>query len=111
MKKYWKYGFFGLLVAGLAIAFIVIPRHPPGPVVPVPNGYDDFVQAGRQAVDHRALTFGEAEDAELRQIVNDNRSALDLARHGLARQCKVPTDYRFGVKAYWAKHSSELSQV
>ncbi len=111
MKKHWKYGVLGLAVAGLVVAYMVLQNRPLNPKLPVPNGYDDLLKAAQQAVSHTHLTYGEASDAELRELVNENRPALTLARLGCTRQCAVATDHKLSLTAYSAQHMPVLAQV
>lgn len=110
MKKLWKFGILGLLVAGFAVAYLVMPKGKVGPVLPAPNGYDDFVRAAPQAVSHRHLTFGEASDEELKELVDENREALALARAGSERECRVAMDYNLGLAEYSSQHMPVLAQ-
>src|SRR4051794_20947606 len=95
MKKHWKYGILGLLVVGSTAAYLTIPRQPIGTLLPIPNGYEDLLKAAISAVpEGRALN--QLDDDELRNLVNQNRSTLDLARLGLKRECRVPIQYQRG---------------
>jgi hypothetical protein len=82
-----------LLLVLLALLSLTLrqPAAVPAPP-PRPNGYDDFVKAGRllsPAVGN-AYTMPEQ---ELRALLASNTPALSLVRTGLTRQCRVPMDY------------------
>ena len=110
MKKNWKYGILALLVAGFAITYLVMPKGPARPVLPMPNGYEDLLKAAQPAVSDRHLAFGDASDDELKDLVNRNRVALNLARIGCARECRVTTDYGVAAEVYAAQHLPVLAQ-
>jgi hypothetical protein len=68
---------------------------PPTPLIeplPHPNGYDDLVAAG-QMVSDELPDLKTATVEALAGFVVRNRAALDRARLGLTRQCRVPTEY------------------
>jgi len=68
MKKHWKYAILGLLIAGFAVAYLIIPKHPIGPLLTVPNGYEDLRKAADIA-EPGSRTFSQLEDEELRSLV------------------------------------------
>jgi hypothetical protein len=80
-----------LIALGAVIWTLSQPGPPPVPL-PHPNGYDDFVNAGRLATDNGSnyLTLGEE---ELHALVRTNAEALKLARIGLSHETRVPMDY------------------
>ena len=87
-------GFFIVAVL-LVVATLVLTRNQPppaGPPLPNPNGYDDFVQAGRMVADNTS-DYSTMSEADLRALVKTNSEALKLARTGLTRECQVPLDY------------------
>ncbi len=61
------------------------------PPLPNPNGYDDFVAAGKK-VSSQISDFPTLKQAELREVVATNGEALRLCRLGLSRTCSVPTE-------------------
>lgn len=82
------------VVAVLAvIGGVVFTASQPAPLPPFPNpnGYDDLVRAGQMIPiipdDYRTAT-----EEELRAFVTTNTPALQLARVGLGRGCRVPMD-------------------
>jgi hypothetical protein len=101
----------GVLALGfIVICILLIAARPTTPVMPVPNGYDDFLKAAQNAVSHEHMGYGEASDAELRDLVTENRSALELARLGCQRDCRVTTDYHRSIEAYMAAHMPVLGE-
>ena len=77
--------FFGCLI------FMEEPLPPVAPL-PNPNGYDDLVKAGDMVADN-VHTYEEMDKQELRALVATNSMALQLARMGLQRDCRVTLDY------------------
>jgi len=75
----------------LVFIALEIARSPSGPSLPNPNGYDDFVKAGR-AVEGDASTFADLELGALRTAILTNAEPLRLLALGLTRQCSFPTD-------------------
>ena len=60
-----------------------------------PNGYDDFVKAGRMltqrlSADASLLDYRAMSVEELRTLVLTNAEALRIARSGLGHECRVP---------------------
>jgi hypothetical protein len=110
MKKTWKLGIVTLIFAGVVLTFLMVPKRPTVRALPVPNGYDEFLKAAQLAVSHRHLAHGEADEAELRDLVEENREALTWVRAGLVHDSRVTTDYSLGLAAYTAKHMPALAQ-
>lgn len=108
-RGHWKYAAFGLSLASVVIGFLTFRSESPPRLLPVPNGYDDLLKAAKQAVSHRHLTPGQTPDAELRELVKENQSALSLARTGLKRETKVATDYSLSHAVYAAQHMPILA--
>lgn len=61
----------------------------PNRVIPSPNGYDDFVQAGKVPTVYASDLSLE----ELQDYVKTNRPSLDLIRIGLKKNCAVSFNY------------------
>jgi len=83
------------LVAGLmclTLAFILAGRTPLRLPLPDPNGYDDFVKAGKAVVGGDLSSYSTFDHDRLRDVVATNAEALRLFRLGLTRHCSVPTD-------------------
>ncbi len=80
-----------LLVVAVVVATVSGPAPPPAPL-PSPNGYDDFIAAGKMIVgsssDYPTMTTN-----ELRAFVLTNAEPLKLVRLGLSRNCQVPLGY------------------
>lgn len=65
---------------------------PPPPAVPISNGYDDLVKASQMI----APSVGDYTNHDLSQmqaIVSTDSNALQLARAGLQKPCRVLVDY------------------
>src|SRR5262245_26692695 len=90
---------FGILVALLIIVGLVVALTDSNPAslpMPAPNGYDDLVKAaGMIKPSGAAVKLPTAED--LAKTVAENAAALQLARKGLTRECRVPVDKMFST--------------
>jgi hypothetical protein len=93
-----------ILVLLFVVLGIIMAPLPPTEPLPNPNGYDDFVRAGK-------MIAGPLDDAaklaldELRALIQTNAEPLRLARLGLTRRCAVPTDANI---ANFANNTSEM---
>jgi hypothetical protein len=102
--RIWTWVWLGL--GGLVLAFVVwsalggpgLDRDTPqSPPLPVPNGYDEVLEAGRAI--EKSETIGakvdlvKADAAVLGPIVEANREAIALARKGLDKPIQVPVVY------------------
>ena len=85
------YGVPVFVVGGL-VAFLVLRPLPPLPVLPNPNGYDDFLSAAK-LVSTNTAGYAKMSMDQLRPLVQVNAGALALARDGLDKQCGVPVLY------------------
>ena len=79
---------------------------PPKPEpLPHPNGYDDFVAAGKMlkgnVPDEETGTL-----EECREFVSANREALEQGRLGLTKECRVPTEYS---RTWLQAHMSQIT--
>ena len=87
-------GFF-IAAAVLAIAAVILTLRQSAPApapLPKPNGYDDFIKAGRM-VSNDSSDFSTMSKEELRAFVKQNAEALKLAKAGFGRETRVPLDY------------------
>ncbi len=95
-------GIIAALLLGL-LAFTLTRPNPPLLSMPSPNGYADFVAAGKMLVgesaDYRVLP-----SERLRALVLTNAECLKRLRIGLTRECRVPMDYSQEV----TNHLTEL---
>jgi len=85
----------GLLLVVLSLVVTVrllAPGKTPAPVLPNPNGHDDFIQAGNALVGN-APDVKTATVEELRSYVMQNTNALKLVRLGLSKKCRVPVEF------------------
>src|SRR5712692_91043 len=79
-----------VVILVVVLGIIMAPLPPPEPL-PNPNGYDDFVRAGKM-IAGRLDDVSELDHEELRALIRTNAEPLRLARLGLTRRCAVPTD-------------------
>ena len=93
MKKQSRRSVAGLGVACLVVLgagfLIVATSGPKTPPAPKPNGYDDFVDAGR-AVSGDPGTFRNLDQSGLSDLISANQEPLRLVRLGLTRKCLMP---------------------
>jgi hypothetical protein len=85
---------FVILAVAVAIggSVLILSRTPPPPPLPNPNGYDDFIKAAGMITDD----FSDSDkmgEQKLRTLMTNNSAALQLARVGLTRQCRLPMGY------------------
>jgi hypothetical protein len=73
--------------------------------LPHPNGYIDLIAAGNM-VGSNLPDLKTATVETLEGFVVSNRAALDRARVGFTRQCRVPTEYSLG---YLNRHINDLA--
>src|SRR6266404_4729029 len=95
-------GTFTILVALLLVTAFILHSMRPAPApppLPDPNGYDDFVAAGKMVSDDYS-SYTEKSQQELKAFVSKNSEALKLARKGLTRGCRVPLVYSFTDPAF-----------
>src|SRR6478736_4016915 len=96
----WCLAFLAVLVAGAMLILTIGNNRPEAlPPLPVPNGYDDFVAAGKLIIGDTApvrsfnTNSGTAHEMELellRALVTTNAEAFRLFQLGLTRTCAVP---------------------
>jgi hypothetical protein len=84
------------------------PTAPDPPVLPAPNAYDDFVQAGQQIGDSVNVDIKKLGREDLAKIVSSNSAALALFRSGLEKECLVPVEYSM---TYMDTHMPELTDL
>ncbi len=96
-------------LAGLAVVWIISGWAPPAPL-PNPNGYDDFLAAGKLATG-RIADQPLFDHERLREVVATNAEALRLVRLGLSRQCSVPTASALTNVSSWTHELSMLKRL
>jgi hypothetical protein len=65
---------------------------PPLPPMPNPNGYDDLIKAATMLAPDVA-SYNTTNLDELQTVIATDAAALELARAGLQKKCRVPFDY------------------
>ena len=92
-RKVIKYLVIAIVAVNVAILAIVFLGKPPPPrPLPSPNGYDDFVKAGRM-VTSSTNDYSNMSREELGVLISTNEEALKLVRTGLSHECRVPVEY------------------
>ena len=82
-------GALGLAGLGALVALDLTGRQPPPPPLPVPNGYDTIVRAGK-LIAGQPPDPAKADAAALRAFVKPNEEALKLATRALGEPFRVP---------------------
>lgn len=80
-----------VLVILFVVLGIVMAPLPPSDPLPNPNGYDDFVRAGKM-IAGRLDDASQLDQEDLRALIQTNAEPLRLARLGLTRAAAVPID-------------------
>lgn len=83
----------GVCLLALPASIIIVWTRPPAAPLPSPNGYNDFVKAGRMLPDEAIGGYRELGYDELRDLVSTNSEAVAMLRVGLSRACRVPPIY------------------
>jgi hypothetical protein len=95
LQKKVKWLFTLIVLGNLVIVMMVILgalEPPPTKPLPNPNGYDDFVKAGKLVSDN-AGDYPTMKVEQLAALVATNAEALKLVRVGLTHECRAPNDY------------------
>jgi hypothetical protein len=94
-------GVLAVLVGGVAL----FRSAPPAPVLPSPNGYQDFQQA-LKVVGRTPSKVSELSPEELREALKEEEKTIALIQAGLAKECAVPLEYGSG---YIRPHLAEMA--
>jgi hypothetical protein len=89
--KHFRWLFPLVLAMAIYAGYRVLRRDGGLPPLPVPNGYDDLVEAGRE-ISGEPPSVSPSESADvptLKTLVETNQEPLRLARLGLSRECGV----------------------
>lgn len=80
---------------------------------PSPNGYIDFLKAGKSVVAMPLLANSPSawKLEELRDLVSQNVEPLRLVHLGLSRECRVTTDFSTNAATYLGRHMPELASL
>jgi hypothetical protein len=89
LAKIFGLSLLAVVVVVVGLLWLARPGTPTFPPLPVPNGYDDYLAAGRSIVGDPSGTEG-MDAAALRDLLVTNAEALRLMRVGLSRECRVP---------------------
>src|SRR5215469_7700909 len=79
-----------VLVLFLALMIFIWGPTSPGAPLPNPNGYDDFVAAGK-SIRGDPSGFSVLTHEQLQGLVSSNSEPLRLFQTGLTRECRAPT--------------------
>ena len=109
-SRYWRLGVagLGLLVWGGVLLLVLGPGVAKPPPLPVPNGYDDLVAAGRVVRGKVPVDRAAASEEELRAFVDSNGESLRLTRLGVGRECRVPMEYS---QTHWDRAIERMGDV
>jgi hypothetical protein len=81
--------FFALIVFAMLAILLGFPSRRKS--MPNPNGYEDFVKAGRQVTGDIG-SYQELDHSALNALVSANSEPLRILRVGLAETCRMPVD-------------------
>ena len=89
-----------LAILALAIPVVIFigsifynaAKVPPLPPMPNPNGYDDLVRSAKM-LSPNVGNYSDTNLDELQTLVTEDAAALQLARDGLQKQCRVRLDF------------------
>jgi hypothetical protein len=99
-----------VVLANVWLIAFTLGRPPASPLLPNPNGYNDFVKAA-------GLVTGDVTNADdldpdvLRALVATNAESLRLLRLGLTRQCALPPDSVLAIGPGMADHVKALYRL
>ena len=101
-RKVIIYAVLAVVAVNAVIIALVIAggAGPASRPLPNPNGYDDFVKAGKMIPQGYWYAYKTMSRENLAALVASNAAALKLVREGLTKQCRVPNDYSRGY-AMW----------
>ncbi|HEY5296554.1 MAG TPA: hypothetical protein VIK59_01365 [Verrucomicrobiae bacterium] len=94
--------FLGCLISGLTS-----PTPPLNQSLPNPNGYDDFVEAGKMVASDTG-NFDEMNEQQLQSLSDENSNALQMARAGFQKQSRVPIQFS---EVYITSHLNDLANL
>jgi hypothetical protein len=80
----------GICLLVLPATMLVVLTQPQAVPLPNPNGYDDFIRAGRMLPDVAIGAYRELSSDDLRDLVSTNKEAVALLRVGLTLTSRVP---------------------
>jgi hypothetical protein len=80
---------------------------PPVAPLPNPNGYEDFIKAGK-ILTAKEDDYYQTNEANERRVVAENAQGLSLAREGLFKECRVTVQFN---SAYANNHIPDLVAV
>jgi hypothetical protein len=95
-----------VLVLAACVGYALFRPSGTFPPLPVPNGYDDLVRAGKEATGDppRSSPANNIDVATLKAFVDANKEPLDRGRLGLSRECGVPVAFsREALEAHLAQ--------
>ena len=93
----------------IAYVFLGGSTPPPRPM-PNPNGYDDFVKAGKMVIGNPS-TNDTMSQAELEALIATNSNTLKLVRLGLSRECREPVEYSTNYTVQLLPELGSLKQL
>jgi hypothetical protein len=100
----------GSIFAVILVVAIIILHGPPVPslpTLPTPNGYTDFLEAGKM-IRMESSDYAKMDQQQLRALVDSNTNALELVRSGLSEQIQVPMEFS---QVYISNHLGDLSAL
>jgi hypothetical protein len=104
-----------LIFTGFLISDVLAPPLPPIPLLPNPNGYEDFVKAAQMLISIDEIKadggYATTNQEQLQKLVSKNSEALLLARTGLSNECRVTTKFSKNYMDDDNHHMDELAGI
>ena len=85
-----RYALLLVVIVGIGVgAFVLFSRRPAKPLLPSPNGYDNYLTAANNLIAANAETSATNFDA-MRRNIAENQEVLRQVRLGLGLRCEIP---------------------
>jgi len=108
--KVIKYLVLAVIVVNVVVITYVFlgGNAPPSRPMPNPNGYDDLVKAGQMITPGYSYDYKRMPKEKLAALVATNGPALDLARAGLKKECRMPENYSRDLAGESMKYMTQM---
>lgn len=83
----------------------------PEAALPDPNGFEDYVAAGKLAVEREEALPEEADEAVLEAALKENTAALSRLREGFQKECRCPPVRSFNAPLPYLADFRKLARI